>query len=104
MGIRHFNIFVRMTVKTEIIALLDNQSRVFRRMRIMTGSTHAALERDMFHSAACPESCYIVAHLAQAAAALNSSEGLLGRWWIVAHLAITGGDWIMGAGFKEFWL
>ena len=77
MADRDFRLFVRVARKTKLIALLDDQFRVFRGMRIMAGEAHPAREGRVLDGASGLQRRCVVTLVAELRTALRRSEGLL---------------------------
>ena len=92
-------IFSGMAVKTEGIAALGEQNRVFRGMRGMTGKALSFRKRLMLDGAAGLQIGRLVAFLAKSGTCLCGSKGLLRCRRVVTLFTIQLGHRGVGTGF-----
>lgn len=89
---------VGMAAKTQLVACIGEKLRVLRIVGVMTGETHAALERRMLDLAAGLELGLIVALITELSSTESSAKGFVGRRRVMTHIACLRDNGIMCAG------
>ena len=102
MGDRHFNIFVFMTSKAELVALSGKQNLALGGMGIVTGAAFSFFKRQMLDVTPGLKIGCFMTRITELAAFLFGFERVLRSGSIVAFLTADFDYKGVGAGFEKF--